>query len=112
MDPVCTTLEGALEKAIEEERRSFEIYRRALKVTENAQARQSAITKRRFMPVPSFSYGRLYHGPASGSHIRSYQPHFQCSHPASKCAVARASPLAIRRERIIIQRLVDGGRSS
>ncbi len=39
MDAVCTTLEGALEKAIEEEQRSFEIYRRALKVTGNPQAR-------------------------------------------------------------------------
>jgi len=39
MEAVCYTLEGALEKAIEQERSSFETYRQALKIVEDPQAR-------------------------------------------------------------------------
>ena len=38
MEAVCYTLEGALEKAIEQEQKSFEIYRRALKIVKNQSA--------------------------------------------------------------------------
>ena len=40
MEAVCYTLEGALEKAIEQEQRSFEIYRRVLKIVKNQSARK------------------------------------------------------------------------
>ena len=40
MEAVCYTLEAALEKAIEQEQRSFEIYRRALQVVEDQSARK------------------------------------------------------------------------
>jgi len=40
MEAVCYTLEGALEKAIEQEQMSFEIYRRALKLVKNQSARK------------------------------------------------------------------------
>jgi rubrerythrin len=40
MEAVCYTLEGALEKAIEQEQKSFEIYRRALKVVKNQSAKK------------------------------------------------------------------------
>ncbi len=40
MEAVCYTLEGALEKAIEQERKSFEIYQRALKIVKNPSARK------------------------------------------------------------------------
>lgn len=39
MEPVCYSLEGALEKAIEEEQHSFEVYRQGLKVVRKPQAR-------------------------------------------------------------------------
>jgi rubrerythrin len=39
MEAVCYTLEGALEKAIEEENHSFEVYRQALKKVKDPQAR-------------------------------------------------------------------------
>lgn len=39
MEPVCYTLEGALEKAIENEEHSIEVYRRALKVVKDPQTR-------------------------------------------------------------------------
>jgi len=38
MDAVCYTFEGAFEKAIEQERHSFETYRQALKMVEDSQA--------------------------------------------------------------------------
>ena len=40
METVCYTLEGALEKAIEQEQKSFEIYRRVLKIVKNQSARK------------------------------------------------------------------------
>jgi rubrerythrin len=40
METACYTLEGALEKAIEQEQKSFEIYRRALKLVKNQSARK------------------------------------------------------------------------
>ncbi len=40
MEAVCYTLEGALEKAIEQEQKSFEIYQRALKIVKNRSARK------------------------------------------------------------------------
>jgi rubrerythrin len=40
MEAVCYTLEAALEKAIEQEQRSFEIYRRALQIVEDPSARK------------------------------------------------------------------------
>ena len=40
MEAVCYTLEGALEKAIEQEQKSFEIYQRALKIVKNPSARK------------------------------------------------------------------------
>ncbi|MFQ5841466.1 MAG: ferritin family protein [Thermodesulfobacteriota bacterium] len=40
MEAVCHTLEGALEKAIEQEQKSFEIYQRALKIVKNPSARK------------------------------------------------------------------------
>jgi rubrerythrin len=40
MDTVCDTLEGALEKAIEQEQQSIELYRQALRRVENPQARE------------------------------------------------------------------------
>jgi rubrerythrin len=40
MEAVCYTLEGALEKAIEQEQQSFEIYRRVLKIVKNQSARK------------------------------------------------------------------------
>lgn len=40
MEAVCYTLEGALEKAIEQEQKSFEIYRRVLKILKNQSARR------------------------------------------------------------------------
>jgi len=40
MEAVCYTLEGALEKAIEQEQKSFEIYRRTLKIVQNPSARK------------------------------------------------------------------------
>ncbi len=39
MDAVCYTLEGALEKAIEQEQNSFEIYRQAIRIVKDPQAR-------------------------------------------------------------------------
>jgi rubrerythrin len=39
MEPVCYTLEGALEKAIEEEKQSLKVYREAMKKVENPHAR-------------------------------------------------------------------------
>jgi rubrerythrin len=39
MESVCDTLEGALEKAIQSEQNSFEVYRKALKTIENPHAR-------------------------------------------------------------------------
>lgn len=39
MEAVCYTLEGALEKAIEQEQHSFEVYRHALRIVEDKQAR-------------------------------------------------------------------------
>jgi rubrerythrin len=39
MEAVCYTLEGALEKAIEEENHSFEVYRQTLKKVKDPQAR-------------------------------------------------------------------------
>lgn len=39
MEAVCYTLEGALEKAIEQERHSFEIYRQAIRIVKDSQAR-------------------------------------------------------------------------
>jgi len=39
MEAVCYTLEGALEKAIEQEQHSFEVYRQALKIVKDPQAR-------------------------------------------------------------------------
>ena len=39
MEAVCYTLEAALEKAIEQEQRSFETYRQALKISKDPQAR-------------------------------------------------------------------------
>ena len=39
MEAVCYTLEAALEKAIEQERSSFETYRQALRTVEDRQAR-------------------------------------------------------------------------
>jgi len=39
MEAVCYTLEGALERAIEQEQHSFEIYRQALKIVKDPQAR-------------------------------------------------------------------------
>lgn len=39
MEAVCYTLEGALEKAIESEGQSFDVYRRALRIVKNPQAR-------------------------------------------------------------------------
>jgi len=39
MEAVCYTLEAAIEKAIEQEQRSFNIYRKALKVVKDKQAR-------------------------------------------------------------------------
>ncbi len=40
MEAVCYTLEGALEKAIEQEQKSFEIYRRALQIVKDPSARK------------------------------------------------------------------------
>ena len=40
METVCYTLEGALEKAIEQEQQSIDMYREALKRLENPQARE------------------------------------------------------------------------
>lgn len=40
MEAVCYTLEAALEKAIEQEGKSFEIYRRALQIVKNPSARK------------------------------------------------------------------------
>jgi len=40
MEGVCYTLEAALEKAIEQERSSFETYRQALRTVEDRQARR------------------------------------------------------------------------
>ena len=40
MEGVCYTLEAALEKAIEQERSSFETYRQALRTVEDPQARR------------------------------------------------------------------------
>ena len=40
MEAVCYTLEGALEKAIEHEQESFDLYRKALKIVKDAQARK------------------------------------------------------------------------
>ncbi len=40
MEAVCYTLEGALEKAIEQEQKSFETYQRALKVVKDPSARK------------------------------------------------------------------------
>ena len=40
MEAVCYTLEAALEKAIEQEQRSFEIYRRALQIVKDPSARK------------------------------------------------------------------------
>ena len=40
MEAVCYTLEGALEKAIEQEQKSFEIYRRVLKIVKNQSAKK------------------------------------------------------------------------
>jgi len=40
MEAVCYTLEEALEKAIEQEKKSFEIYQRALKIVKNPSARK------------------------------------------------------------------------
>lgn len=39
MEAVCYTLEGALEKAVEQERNSFETYRQAMKIMKDPQAR-------------------------------------------------------------------------
>jgi len=39
MEPVCYTLEGALEKAIEEEKHSVNVYREAMKKVEDPHAR-------------------------------------------------------------------------
>ncbi len=39
MEAVCYTLEGALEKAIEQEQHSFEVYRQALRIAKDPQAR-------------------------------------------------------------------------
>jgi len=39
MEAVCYTLEGALEKAIEEEKKSLKVYREAMKKVENPHAR-------------------------------------------------------------------------
>jgi rubrerythrin len=39
MEAVCYTLEGALQKAIEEEQHSYEVYQRALKIVKDPQAR-------------------------------------------------------------------------
>ncbi len=40
METVCYTLEGALEKAIEQEQQSIDLYRQAVKRVENPQARE------------------------------------------------------------------------
>jgi len=40
MEAVCYTLEGALEKAIEQEQKSFETYRRALQIVKHPSARK------------------------------------------------------------------------
>jgi rubrerythrin len=40
MEAVCYTLEAALEKAIEQEQKSFEIYRRALQIVKDPSARK------------------------------------------------------------------------
>jgi len=40
MEGVCYTLEAALEKAIEQERNSFETYRQALRIAQDRQARK------------------------------------------------------------------------
>jgi len=40
MEAVCYTLEGALEKAIEQEQKSFEIYRRGLQIVKHPSARK------------------------------------------------------------------------
>jgi rubrerythrin len=40
MEAVCYTLEAALEKAIEQEGKSFEIYRRALQIVKDSSARK------------------------------------------------------------------------
>ena len=40
METVCYTLEGALEKAIEQEQQSIDLYREALKRIQNPQARE------------------------------------------------------------------------
>ena len=40
MEAVCYTMEGALEKAIEQEQKSFEIYRRALQIVKDQSARK------------------------------------------------------------------------
>ena len=40
MEAVCYTLEAALEKAIEQEQRSFETYRRALQIVKDPSARK------------------------------------------------------------------------
>jgi rubrerythrin len=39
METVCYTLEGALEKAIEQEQHSFEMYRQAIKIVKDPRAR-------------------------------------------------------------------------
>jgi len=40
MEGVCYTLEGALEKAIDQEQKSFEIYRQVIKIVKNPSARK------------------------------------------------------------------------
>jgi rubrerythrin len=40
MEAVCYTLEGALEKAIEQEQKSFEVYRRVLMIVKNPAAKK------------------------------------------------------------------------
>lgn len=40
MEGVCNTFEAALEKAIEQEQHSFDVYRKALKVVKDPQARR------------------------------------------------------------------------
>jgi rubrerythrin len=47
METVCYTLEGALEKAIEQEQQSIEMYREALKRLENPRPERSKDLVRR-----------------------------------------------------------------
>ena len=42
MEAVCYTREGTLEKAIDQEQKSFEIYRQIIKIVKNPSARKSS----------------------------------------------------------------------